>query len=616
MPIVSVLRDKLFEALGESFTLEEFEQLCFDFGIELDDVTSEAAMFAKMKGVEAAPNLSTDVIYKIDIPANRYDLLCLEGLARALRVYRQSEDPPEYIVDDVADPLTMRVSPSTKQIRPYVVAAVLRNVSFNATTFKSFIDLQDKLHQNICRERSLVAIGTHDLDTITPPFTYEALPPNDISFRALKEDKVMTAAQLFGHYRAQAQCEVRKYLPLIESSPVYPVIRDSKGNVLSLPPIINSHLSRITLDTRNVFIEVTATDLTKAHIVLNTIVCMFGQYTTPRAFVAEPVNIVDWEGRPVERTPTLKVQQYQTTADYINRGIGTSIKPDDMVGLLNRMQIKATLANDGTITCEVPPTRSDVLHPCDIMEDVAIGYGFNRIAKTLPKCYTMARQQPVAVLSDLLRGGLAEAGFTEVLTWALVSKSENYEKVRQQDDGRGVTVGNPKTAEFEMVRTSLTPGLLKTLAHNRANLNLPIRLFELSDVVFIDPGNANGARNERRIAALYCARSAGFDIIHGLLDRIMTLNNVRHGDSEEERHSGSKPPIGMYVVTGSANTTFVPNLCADIMFTAAGSERSVCLGSMGVIHPEVLEKFHIDSPCSLLEISIEPLLVAGKPISS
>lgn len=165
-------------------------------------------MFAKMKGVEAAPNLSTDVIYKIDIPANRYDLLCLEGLARALRVYRQSEDPPEYIVDDVADPLTMRVSPSTKQIRPYVVAAVLRNVSFNATTFKSFIDLQDKLHQNICRERSLVAIGTHDLDTITPPFTYEALPPNDISFRALKEDKVMTAAQLFGHYRAQAQCEV------------------------------------------------------------------------------------------------------------------------------------------------------------------------------------------------------------------------------------------------------------------------------------------------------------------------------------------------------------------------------------------------------------------------
>lgn len=92
----------------------------------------------------------------------------------------------------------------------------------------------------------------------------------------------------------------------------------------------------------------------------------------------------------------------------------------------------------------------------------------------------------------------------------------------------------------------------------------------------------------------------------------------------------------MYVVTGSANTTFVPNLCADIMFTAAGSERysptrvdlkptdltgrfpprSVCLGSMGVIHPEVLEKFHIDSPCSLLEISIEPLLVAGKPISS
>lgn len=251
--------------------------------------------------------------------------------------------------------------------------------------------------------------------------------------------------------RALMSLKVRKYLPLIESSPVYPVIRDSKGNVLSLPPIINSHLSRITLDTRNVFIEVTATDLTKAHIVLNTIVCMFGQYTTPRAFVAEPVNIVDWEGRPVERTPTLKVQQYQTTADYINRGIGTSIKPDDMVGLLNRMQIKvcqllSLLAPLGFTqhphrrhwqTMERLPakfrrharmsfilvilwvrlcigSRQNRRCNCCLVEDVAIGYGFNRIAKTLPKCYTMARQQPVAVLSDLLRGGLAEAGFTEV----------------------------------------------------------------------------------------------------------------------------------------------------------------------------------------------------------
>lgn len=58
-------------------------------------------------------------------------------------------------------------------IRPFVVAAVLRGVTFDGARYDSFIELQDRLHQNLCRKRTLVAIGTHDLDTLTPPFTYE-----------------------------------------------------------------------------------------------------------------------------------------------------------------------------------------------------------------------------------------------------------------------------------------------------------------------------------------------------------------------------------------------------------------------------------------------------------
>ena len=60
----------------------------------------------------------------------------------------------------------MVVKPETALIRPFVVAAILRGVRLDATRFASFIDLQDKLHQNLCRQRSLVAIGTHDLSTL------------------------------------------------------------------------------------------------------------------------------------------------------------------------------------------------------------------------------------------------------------------------------------------------------------------------------------------------------------------------------------------------------------------------------------------------------------------
>ncbi len=141
------------------------------------------------------------------------------------------------------------------------MAAVLRGVRFDKSRYNSFIDLQDKLHQNLCRKRSLVAIGTHDLDTVQGPFTYEALAPESIRFRPLNQTQEFTAVQLMELYSGDSH--LRHYLPIIRDSPVYPVIKDSNGVVLSLPPIINGNHSKITLDTTNVFIECTATDLTK-----------------------------------------------------------------------------------------------------------------------------------------------------------------------------------------------------------------------------------------------------------------------------------------------------------------------------------------------------------------
>jgi len=78
------------------------------------------------------------------------------------------------------------VKAETQVVRPCVVACVLRNITFDIASYNSFIDLQDKLHQNICRRRTLASMGTHDLDKIRGPITYEAHPPQDIVFQALK----------------------------------------------------------------------------------------------------------------------------------------------------------------------------------------------------------------------------------------------------------------------------------------------------------------------------------------------------------------------------------------------------------------------------------------------
>lgn len=85
---------------------------------------------------------------------------------------------------------------------------MLRDVSFNPARYASFIDLQDKLHQNICRKRSLVAIGTHDLDTIQGPFIYDALPPKDIKFKALNQTEVHSAVELMDIYSVNKNLKI------------------------------------------------------------------------------------------------------------------------------------------------------------------------------------------------------------------------------------------------------------------------------------------------------------------------------------------------------------------------------------------------------------------------
>ena len=202
--------------------------------------TSEKEMLRKE--LQASGNTSQvdaaseDVIYKIDIPANRYDMLCLEGIARALNIFRGKCPPPNYKLTEIPTDKMQRmvVRPETALVRPFVVCAVLRGINFDPIRYASFIDLQDKLHQNLCRQRSLVAIGTHDLSTLQGPFTYEALPPEDIRFTPLKQTREFNAKELVEHYLANDQ-KLKRFVPIIHSSLVYPVILDANRTVLSLP---------------------------------------------------------------------------------------------------------------------------------------------------------------------------------------------------------------------------------------------------------------------------------------------------------------------------------------------------------------------------------------------
>lgn len=575
------------------YTTEEFEVLCFEFGIELDEDTTDQQR-PIVNGKQEPPQL------KIEIPANRYDMLCFEGIALMLNIFNGKTPLPNFrhITPPQGQLQTITVHPDTAEVRPYVSGAILRNIKFTQESYDSFIALQDKLHANLARNRTLVSVGTHDLDTIQGPFTYEALPPKDIKFTPLNKDKEMDGEELMEFYETDKH--LSKFLHIIRDMPLYPVIFDSKRTVCSLPPIINSNHSKISLNTNNVFIEITATDRTKLEIVNNILVAMFSQYCA-EPFTIEPVKIVSPHNNETRITPTLEYRETTAEVDYINNCCGLSETPERICELLVKMcyRAKPSKTDKNLIDVSIPPTRADVLHQCDIMEDVAIAYGFNNLPRSSPnKSATIARALPINKLADIVRMEAAMAGWSEVMPLILCSHDENFAWLNRVDNGStAIRLANPKTAEYQVVRTSLLPGLLKTIRENKKH-SVPIQVFEVSDVAFKDESLERKARNERHFAAAWYGRTSGFEVVHGLLDRVLSMLRTAFVAREEGLATGKKVEFegkagqkdGYWIEEIDEPTFFAGHAAAVYLRFNGRAER---VGEFGILHPEVLEKFEL-----------------------
>lgn len=457
-----------------SFNLadEQFDELCFEFGIELDDVTSEKIMRLKELKLEDTPEnqaavegLSDEVLYKIDVPANRYDLLCLEGIVMALRVFLRKDKMPNFRIIYPEVPQTLTVTAATKTIRPIGLAAILRNISFTDESLKSFIDLQDKLHQNLGRRRQLVSMGTHDLDKTEGPYKYDALTPEQINFTPLKRDRSYNGAELIEELKKDMK--LKAYVPIIEESPVYPVMLDGKGKVMSLPPLINSEHCKLTVDTKNMLIDITGTDYTKCMISLNTLITNVSIHCA-EPFTVEAVEIIDTN--KTFTSPVFATQTFTVDPDYVRKLTSINEEAAEMVVYLERMGLEANLNEDGQIEVRPPITRTDILHACDIAEDFAISYGYNNITKTQVKTICHGYQQPINKLTDLFRYEMVSCNYIECVTMALISKADGAANLlKEYSDDDFVVLKNSKTKEFQIFRNSLVPCILKTIEANKAS---------------------------------------------------------------------------------------------------------------------------------------------------
>lgn len=287
--------------------------------------------------------------------------------------------------------------------------------------------------------------------------------------------------------------------------------------------------------------------------------------------------------------------------------------------LLRKMSVPCEVdkKDQNILNVEVPVTRSDIMHECDLVEDIAIAWGYNNLHVAVPTTFSGAAEQPINRISDILRLEMAAAGFTECLNWALISKRENFTQMRREENREelwrlaarpnelcssapAVSLLHPKTKEFEICRTSVLPGLLKTMAKNKQQPP-PIRVFECGDVVIQEPTREVGSRNVRRIGALHTALTSQFSLMHGCLDQIMY--SLAYEPAHE--HDAKTSKRNTYKLVPSQDPAFFPGMQAHIVL----SDGTIA-GIIGELHPEVLscKGFDVNLPTSAFELNIEPFL--------
>ncbi|MCK4287306.1 MAG: phenylalanine--tRNA ligase subunit beta, partial [Candidatus Lokiarchaeota archaeon] len=379
------------------------------------------------------------------------------------------------------------VDPSVKKVRPYIVCGVIRDIDLDEDEVATLMTIQEHLHWAVGRDRKKVAIGVHDLDKVIPPYKYTAVKPESVSFTPLHGDGYpMNLEEILLLHEKGIE-----YAHILEDKEVYPIIFDSKNEVLSFPPIINGELTTVTDDTKNLFLDLTGTDFKAVNLALNILTTTLGDMGAK----IESVK-VNYEGEKEIMTPNLEPTKWEVEIDYINNVIGLNLSISEMIKCFKKVRMNAEKSKkNGYLDILVPAYRGDLMHPIDFTEECAIGYGYFNLPLTIHQG-GIGQYHPIQDYSNRIRKIMIGAGYLEVLNFILTSSEKQFNYMKQEFDmNKIVEIANPVSKEYNTTRTKLLPQLMNTLLLNRSE-EKPIRIFEVGDVLLLDKKEETGTKRE------------------------------------------------------------------------------------------------------------------------
>jgi phenylalanyl-tRNA synthetase beta chain len=540
-----------------TFDFQDFSQL-------IKKKISKEQLIKQLPMIGADLDKVENDLISIEFFPDRPDLFCVEGIVRASRAFFDIKTGLTIYNIESSD-IRISVDSSVKTIRPFIRCALVKNVMMTDELIVSLMDLQEKLHYGVGRNRKKVAIGVHNFEPIKPPFTYKAVSPQSVQFVPLAKVESMTLEDILLYHEKGIT-----YAHLLSDFDKYPLITDNYDNVLSFPPIINGSLTEVTPFTTDLFIDVTGTNLKAVKIALNIVTTALAE----RGGTIYSTTIID-EGQEI-RSPDLEPKNKTLSIAYVNKILGTNFGGGEVIRSLEKMGYDAKQIKKGLVDVLIPAWRSDILHEIDLIEDVAIGFGYDKFKKTLPELFTFGNHLLDQHLRDNLRTILIGLGFNEVTTFTISNERDEFEKLGMKKTNR-VQLLNPITEDFTCLRTNLLPSLLKILSDNKHH-NLPQQIFELGIVV------NKIYKNTYDLGVVRTSAKTHFTESKALVEGILREVGITSYDISEKYHPA-----------------FIQGRCGSVKV------NNQEIGFFGELHPNTILNFELEHPIIAIEISLDIL---------
>jgi phenylalanyl-tRNA synthetase beta chain len=542
MPTVKLNRNAIEHKIGKKLTEEELKEAITYLGTALEEIN--------------------DSEIDVEIFPNRPDMLSEQGLGRALSSYLGvHKGLAKYNIKSSG--MKVIVEKSVAKVRPFTACAIVKGLKFDDEKIKEIVQIQEKLHITYGRNRKKCAIGVYPMEKIKFPIRFVAEEPSKIKFQPLEMPHAITGLQILSQHPTG-----REYAYLLEGKDKFPIFLDANNQVLSMPPIINSHnVGKISYDTVDVFIECSGFNQKVLDICLNMIVTSLADMGG-HIYSVELINEhEDWTKDSPDLSPTRK----KIDLHYVNKILGLELTEKQMADCLEKMGHDYDSKKKEVLT---PAYRADVLHQIDFVEDIAIAYGFKKFQPKIPNCATVGSRAPAEMLKVKVAEILSGLGLFETNTYCLVGEHQIYDK-------GSVKLANSVAEGYDYLRNLMLPSLLDALRNNR-NRSYPQGFFEVGNTFQRDifQKTDTGINEGRNLAFIYADKDTEYTYAKQVLEYLFSNLNL----AIEIKSPKLK------------NKLFMEGRFANILL---GGE---VIGQVGQINPEALTAFGLEVPAVGFEL--------------